>query len=68
MDLTSQWAGILSLVVFAAAYVLVICEEITHMRKSKPVMLAAGVPIPTNARPSVIRNSDWEAVPAKKKP
>ena len=32
------------------------------------VMLAAGVPIPTNARPSVIRNSDWEPVPAKKKP
>jgi ankyrin repeat protein len=32
------------------------------------VMLAAGVPIPTNARPSVIRNSDWESVPAKKKP
>jgi ankyrin repeat protein len=32
------------------------------------VMLAAGVPIPTNARPPVIRNSDWEQVPAKKKP
>lgn len=32
------------------------------------VMLAAGVPIPINARPSVIRNSDWEPVPAKKKP
>jgi hypothetical protein len=32
------------------------------------VMLAAGVPIPANARPSVIRNSDWEPVPAKKKP
>jgi len=32
------------------------------------VMLAAGVPIPTNARPSVIRNSDWEPVPAKKNP
>ena len=32
------------------------------------VMRAAGVPIPINARPSVIRNSDWEPVPAKKKP
>ena len=31
------------------------------------VMRAAGVPIPTNARPSVIRNSDWEPVPAKRK-
>jgi len=32
------------------------------------IMRAAGVPIPSNARPSVIRNSDWERVPAKKKP
>ena len=32
------------------------------------VMRAAGVPIPTNVRPAVIRNSDWEPVPAKKKP
>jgi len=30
------------------------------------VMVAAGVPIPTNA-PTVLRNSDWEPVPAKKK-
>jgi len=32
------------------------------------VMLAAGVTPPTNARPDLIRNSDWEPVPAKKKP
>lgn len=34
------------------------------------VMLAAGVAVPTNERPTVIRNSDWEplAAPAKKKP
>jgi len=32
------------------------------------VMLAAGVTPTTNARPDVIRNSDWEPVPAKKKP
>ncbi|HWN97515.1 MAG TPA: ankyrin repeat domain-containing protein, partial [Methylomirabilota bacterium] len=34
------------------------------------VMLAAGVALPTNAAPSVLRNSDWEplAVPVKKKP
>jgi ankyrin repeat protein len=32
------------------------------------VMLAAGVPIPSDARPSVIRNSDWEEVPGKRKP
>ncbi|HKS35779.1 MAG TPA: ankyrin repeat domain-containing protein [Verrucomicrobiae bacterium] len=32
------------------------------------VMLAAGVALPTNATPTVLRNSDWEPVPAKKKP
>jgi ankyrin repeat protein len=32
------------------------------------VMLAAGAPIPPNERPPVIRNSDWEPVPARKKP
>jgi ankyrin repeat protein len=34
------------------------------------VMLAAGVPLPTNAKPAVLRNSDWEplAVPVKKQP
>jgi ankyrin repeat protein len=31
-------------------------------------MLAAGAPIPTNERPPVIRNSDWEPVPARKNP
>jgi ankyrin repeat protein len=30
------------------------------------VMLAAGVPLPTNVGPSVLRNSDWEPVPAVK--
>jgi len=42
-DLTAHWAGILSLLVFAIAYALVICEETIHLRKSKPVMVAAGV-------------------------
>lgn len=33
------------------------------------VMLAAGVAIPTNTAPTVLRNSDWEPlVPVKKKP
>ena len=31
------------------------------------VMLAAGVTPPTNTTPTVLRNSDWEPVPAKKK-
>ena len=43
LDLTLSWAGIAALVVFGAAYALVITEEFTHMRKSKPVMLAAGL-------------------------
>ncbi len=43
LDLTGHWAGILALVIFVLAYVLVIFEEATHMAKSKPVMLAAGL-------------------------
>ncbi len=43
LDLTAHWAGYLSLGIFFTAYVLVIFEEATHMRKSKPVMIAAGL-------------------------
>lgn len=43
MDLTNHWVGFACLAIFAAAYALVIAEEYTHLRKSKPVMLAAGV-------------------------
>lgn len=43
LGLMGQWEGIVSLVVFAVAYALVISEEIIHLRKSKPVMVAAGV-------------------------
>ena len=43
LDLTHHWAGYLSLVIFVLAYVLVIFEETTHMRKSKPVLVAAGL-------------------------
>ncbi len=43
LDLTAHWAGYLSLAIFVAAYGLVIFEETTRMRKSKPVMLAAGL-------------------------
>jgi len=42
-DLTGTALGILSLIIFVGAYSLVIMEEQLHMRKSKPVMLAAGV-------------------------
>ena len=43
IDLTAHWAGILSLVIFIAAYSMVIGEEVLHMRKSKPVIVAAGL-------------------------
>ena len=41
LDLTASWAGFAALAVFFVAYVLVISEEFTHLRKSKPVVLAA---------------------------
>ena len=43
LDLTSQWVGITSLILFVVAYLVVMAEEFTHLRKSKPVMLAAGI-------------------------
>lgn len=43
LDLTNHMVGYLSLGVFVAAYTLVIFEEQLHLRKSKPVLLAAGI-------------------------
>ena len=43
IDLTSHWVGYAAITVFVLAYILVILEEQIHMRKSKPVMLAAGI-------------------------
>ena len=43
MDLTGHWVGAAALLIFALAYLLVIVEEFTHLRKSKPVILAAGL-------------------------
>lgn len=42
-DYTTTWLGIFSVILFAFAYVLVIGEEFLHLRKSKPVMVAAGL-------------------------
>ena len=42
-QLTDHWVGITSLVLFAFAYLLVMGEEFTHLRKSKPVILIAGI-------------------------
>ena len=43
MDLTNHWIGFLSIGLFILAYVLVMAEEFTHLRKSKPVILGAGI-------------------------
>ncbi len=43
IDLTTHWFGYASLILFAVSYFFVIAEEEIHMRKSKPVMLAAGI-------------------------
>src|SRR5687767_15219978 len=43
LDLTESWFGYLALAIFLIAYVLVIFEETTQLRKSKPVLMAAGL-------------------------
>jgi len=43
LDLTSHTVGYLSLVIFVLAYLFVMAEEFTHLRKSKPVIIAAGI-------------------------
>jgi NhaD family Na+/H+ antiporter len=42
-DLTASTIGYICLAIFAIAYILVIGEEYLHLRKSKPVLLAAGL-------------------------
>jgi len=42
-DLTGHWVGFAALAIFAAAYALVIAEEAIDLRKSKPVVVAAGL-------------------------
>jgi NhaD family Na+/H+ antiporter len=43
LDLSLHWVGIVSLLVFLVAYILVIFEEKTHLKKSKPTLIAAGI-------------------------
>ncbi|MGI9237869.1 MAG: sodium:proton antiporter NhaD [Woeseiaceae bacterium] len=43
LDLTTHWIGASAIALFVVAYSLVITEEFTNLRKSKPVMLAAGI-------------------------
>jgi len=43
LDLTASWYGVLAILVFVIAYSLVIGEEFLHLRKSKPVLVSAGI-------------------------
>ncbi len=43
LDLTGSAVGLLTVAIFILAYVLVMLEEKLHMRKSKPVLVAAGI-------------------------
>lgn len=43
MNLTAHWVGITAIGVFVLSYAFVIAEEFTHLRKSVPVILGAGI-------------------------
>ncbi|MFA5017294.1 MAG: sodium:proton antiporter NhaD [Methylobacter sp.] len=43
LDLTQHWAGYLALTVFAVAYILAMTEEVTELKKSKPMVFAASL-------------------------
>ncbi|MFT7456591.1 MAG: Na+/H+ antiporter NhaD/arsenite permease-like protein, partial [Marinobacter maritimus] len=43
IDLTSHFIGYAAVFCFTIAYVVVMLEDLLHMRKSKPVLVAAGI-------------------------
>ena len=43
LDLTNDWVGFFAIIVFLVAYGFVMAEEFTHLRKSKPVIIGAGL-------------------------
>lgn len=43
MNLTAHWVGFTAIGVFVLSYAFVIAEEFTHLRKSVPVILGAGI-------------------------
>jgi len=43
LDLTQDWPGHIALGIFILAYLVVVSEEFLHLRKSKPVIVAAGI-------------------------
>jgi Na+/H+ antiporter NhaD/arsenite permease-like protein len=43
LNLTRHWAGYIILLLFAVAYILAMLEEVTELRKSKPMVFAASL-------------------------
>ena len=43
IDLTTSYVGYISLIIFVLAYALVMVEEFSHLRKSKPVIISAAL-------------------------
>ena len=43
MQLTNHVNGIIAIIIFVVAYIFVMVEEYSHLRKSKPVLIAAGL-------------------------
>ncbi len=43
INLTTSYVGILSLIIFVLAYAVVMAEEFSHLRKSKPVIISAAL-------------------------
>jgi len=43
IHMTTHFLGYVAIAIFVVAYALVMVEEFTHLRKSKPVLFAAGV-------------------------
>ena len=43
LDLTFTWAGYMALVIFTIAYLLAMIEEVTELKKSKPMVFAASI-------------------------
>ncbi len=43
LHLTDSFVGYLAILIFVVSYAFVMAEEVTHLRKSKPVLIAAGI-------------------------
>ena len=43
IDLTASYIGITALIIFVLAYAIVMIEEFSHLRKSKPVIISAAL-------------------------